>query len=68
MNLLQQLTSTMREVDREIRAASPKCPECGRPDGGFVPAGHNAWEVGLVDRKRCPSASCPMRSSSDAAR
>lgn len=49
------------EVDKTIRANSPKCPKCGRPDGGVTKTDETKWEAGLVDRKRCPEGDCPMR-------
>lgn len=51
-------------VDAEVRKAAPKCSACGRPDGGVVPGGATPYDAGLVDRERCPVASCPMRAAS----
>jgi hypothetical protein len=48
-------------LDREIRDPSPKCALCNRPDGGILRHGETAFEVGLVDRARCPRSTCPMR-------
>jgi hypothetical protein len=58
---LRGILSTLAQIDEDVRAASPKCAECGRPDGGIVPRGFTPHESGLVDRRRCPSATCPMR-------
>jgi hypothetical protein len=61
-NPLAALLGMTAKIDADVRAASPKCPQCGRPDGGVVPSGQTAWEAGLVDRALCPSRTCPMRS------
>jgi hypothetical protein len=57
----RDMPAKVSAIDADVRAASPKCPECNRPDGGVVPNDRSAWDAGLVDRKRCPSPTCPMR-------
>jgi hypothetical protein len=60
-----EFLARIEQFDREVRAAVPKCPHCGRPDGGVIPSGKTPWEAGLVDRLRCPVMICPMRELQD---
>jgi hypothetical protein len=64
MDVIEHLRRTLGRLptlDAEIRTAAPKCPECARPDAGIVPMGFTPYDSGLVDRERCPSATCPMK-------
>lgn len=45
LSSLRTLRSALETLDADLRKT--KCPTCGKPTGGFVPAGKKPAEVGI---------------------
>lgn len=48
---LKRLRAGLQKLDEDVRAASPRCPRCGRPTGGIVQGGMTKAQAGLCS---CP--------------
>jgi len=46
---LKSIREALRMIDADLRKHAGACPGCGKPRGGFVPAGKTPRQVGICD-------------------